>query len=88
MRDIVHSALAGAREFLGEVVGDLRGEARLSDDEALTLYDREHRGRPFAMIEFARQRAAGGDVLEEALRYEQAMEELMKGRGQGAGARD
>lgn len=88
MRDIVHSALAGAREFLGEVVGDLRGEARLSDDELLARYEQQHRGQPWAMMEFAGTQAQGGDVLGEALRYEAQMEKMLKGRGEGAGARE
>jgi hypothetical protein len=90
MREMVHEAIAGAREFLGEVVGDLRGEARLSDDELLARYEGQHRGRPWAMMEFAgstlRQArpfdyaqgdgGGGGDVLGEALRYEAEMEKL------------
>lgn len=82
MREMVHEAIAGAREFLGDVVQDLRGEARLSDDEALTVYE-THRGNPFAILEFTQQRAPSGvDPLGAALEYEAAMESLLsKSRG-------
>jgi len=80
MRQLVHDALAGAREMVGEVVRDLRGETQLSDDELLARYEREHRGRPFEMIRFAAAQVGGGDALEEALRYEREMEKLMRGR--------
>ena len=80
MREMVHEAIAGARDFLGEVVGDLRGEARLTDDELLTRYEQQHRGQPWAMIDFAGGQAQGGDVLGEALRYEAEMEKMMRGR--------
>jgi len=77
MRELVHSALAGAREMVGDVVHDLRGEARLTDDELLARYEAQHRGKPFEMIRFAAGQAGGVDVLEEALRYEREMERMM-----------
>ncbi len=73
---MVHEALAGARDLLGEVVGDLRGEARLSDVELLARDEQQHRGQPWAMMEFAGTQAQGRDVLGEALRYEAEMEKL------------
>jgi hypothetical protein len=82
MREMVHEAIAGARDFLGEVVGDLRGEARLSDDELLARYEGQHRGQPWKMLEFAgetlgvSENPKGRDVLGEALRYEAEMEKL------------
>jgi len=76
MRGMVHEAIAGARDFLGEVVGDLRGEARLTDDELLARYEQQHRGQPWAIVQFAGTQAQGGDVLGEALRYEAQMEKL------------
>ena len=80
MRGLVHEALAGARELVGEVVGDLREEARLSDDELLARYVAEHRGRPWAMVQLA-QAAGAGDALEEALRYEREMERMLAATG-------
>lgn len=80
MRDIVHSALADARQMVGQVVGDLRGEAKLTDDEVLARYETQHRGKPWAVMEFAGQQAGGGDVLKEALRYEREMERLLQQR--------
>lgn len=82
MRDIMHDAVAGARELVGDVVADLRQENRLTDDEVLRRYEQQHRGKPWAMVQFAQVQAAPGrDPLEEALRYEREMEELMRKRG-------
>jgi 2-polyprenyl-6-methoxyphenol hydroxylase-like FAD-dependent oxidoreductase len=83
MREIVHDALADAREMVGQVVSDLRGEARLTDDEVLARYEREHQGRPWAIVDFARQQSPGGDVLGQAMRYEEQMERLMRQRQRG-----
>ena len=83
MREMVHEALAGAREMVGEVVGDLRAEARLTDDEVLARYVGQHQGKPWAMLEFA-QAAGGGDPVVEALRYEKEMEKLL-GKAAGRG---
>lgn len=80
MRSIVHDAMADAREMIGQVVQDARDEARLSDDEVLATYEQQ-RGNPFAIMQFAQQRVgAGGDVMGEALRYEQEMEKLWSKR--------
>lgn len=76
MRNIVHDAMADAREMIGQVVQDVRAEARLSDDEVLARYEQQ-RGNPFAIMQFAQQHTPqGGDVLGEALRYEGDMERL------------
>lgn len=85
MRELMHDAVAEARELVGGVMGDLRRENRLTDDELLRRYEQQHRGQPWAMVRFAQQQAPGGDVLEQALRYEQQMEELMKKRTGSAG---
>jgi len=77
MREIVHDALVDAREMVGQVVGDLRGDARLTDDEVLARYEQMHRGRPGAILDFAKRQAGGGDTLGQALEYEQRMERLM-----------
>lgn len=80
MREMVHDALVGARAMVGQVVGDLRGEAKLTDDEVLARYETQHRGKPWAIMQFAGQQAGGGDVLKEALRYEGEMERLVQQR--------
>ncbi len=82
MRTMVHDALVGARELVADVVGDLRDQAELSEDELLGRYEQQHRGDPFAIVEFARQSGAG-DALQEGLRYEAEMETLMKKRAEG-----
>jgi len=80
MRSIVHDAMAGAREMIGQVVTDLRQEAQLTDDEVLARYEGQ-RGNPFAIMQFAQQQVPqGGDVLGEALRYEGEMEKLWQKR--------
>jgi len=80
MRGIVHDAMADAREMIGQVVQDVRDEARLSDDEVLARYEGQ-RGNPFAIMQFAQQKVGqGGDVLGEALRYEGEMEKLWQKR--------
>ena len=84
MRELVHEALAGAREMVDQVVGDLRAEGKLTDDEVLTRYESQHRGRPWAILDFAQQQApAGGDALSEALKYESALEKLLKQKSSG-----
>ena len=80
MRNIVHDAMADAREMIGQVVTDLRQEAQLTDDEVLARYEGQ-RGNPFAIMQFAQQQVPqGGDVLGEALRYEGEMEKLWQKR--------
>ena len=51
MRDIMHDAVAEARELVSGVVGDLRQENRLTDDEVLQRYEAQHRGKPWAMVQ-------------------------------------
>jgi len=100
MRGMVHEALAEARAVVQAMVEDLRREGQLTDDEVLARYEREHRGRPWAMVQFAGRstastrggsgQAGGGDVIGEALRYEAEMERLMKQQGtvsEGGGGR-
>lgn len=84
MREIVHDAMADARQMIGEVVGDLRQEARLTDDELLARYEQQ-RGDPWKIVQFAQQKVGqgGGDVLNEALRYEREMERLRAKRQPG-----
>ena len=82
MRTMVHDALVGARELIRDVVGDLRAEAELSEDELLGRYEQQHRGDPFAIVEFARQEGAV-NAIEEGLRYEAEMEKLLRKRVEG-----
>ena len=74
--------MADTRSFLSDVVGDLRDENRLSDDEVLAQYS-AMRGNVPQLIAFAQERApAGEDPLQEALRYESEMEALLRQRQQ------
>ena len=79
MRELVHEALAGARDMVGEVVNDLRKENRLTDDEVLIRYEQQHRGNPWAMISFAQQSGAR-DPVGQAVRYEAEMEKMVQRR--------
>ncbi len=80
-RELMHDAVAEAREVVGSVVRDLRSENTFSNDELLTRYEQQHRGRPFALLDFAAGQAGGGDAMTEALRYEQQMEQLLTQQG-------
>lgn len=80
MRQVMHDAVAEAREMMGSVVDDLRSENVLTEDELLTRYEQQHQGRPFAILDFAGQKG-GGDAMTEALRYEKQMEQLRTKRG-------
>lgn len=81
MRGLVHEGLAGARDMVREVVGDLRGEAELTDDEVLARYE-THRDDPVAKLTFVQQQTGlgGAELLDEGLRYEQEMEKLWSRR--------
>lgn len=79
MRQLVHDALADAREMVGDVVRDLRQDAQLSDDEVLARYE-THRGDPWALMGFVKAQTGltGEAALGEALRYEREMERLWR----------
>ena len=76
MRALVHDAVADAREMVGDLVRDLRESNTFTEDEQLRRYERLHKGRPLATLQFAEQAVGPGPhVLDEALRYEARMEE-------------
>lgn len=76
MKSIMKNAVQGARDVLRNVVNDIQG---LDDDFIVTRYVKEHKGQPNKMIEFARQSMPeGADVFEQAVRYEDEMENLLK----------
>jgi len=85
LRELLHGALADAREFVGEVVGDLRQEAVLTDDEVLARYEGQ-RGDPVAVLQFVQGSTGlqGRAAVDEALKYEREMEKMWAGRvGEG-----
>jgi len=89
MREIIHEALAGARDVVGQVVQGVAQEQRRGDAAVLARYVGAHRGNPWALVNFA-QREAGGQldqagVLQEALRYEKEMEGMLRERQGGGG---
>lgn len=87
MRQTIHEALAGARDMVGKVVESAAGEQQLGDDEVLARYVSQHRGQPWAIVNFAQREAGGG--LAEALQYEGEMERMLRERGgQGVGSRE
>lgn len=83
MRQLIHDSLADARGMVGELVQDLRGENRLSDDEVLARYA-VHRDDPVAKLNFVQQQTGlgGQALLDEGLRYEREMEGLWRKRGE------
>jgi hypothetical protein len=82
MRDVMHQALGEAREMMGDVVGDLRADNVLTDDEVLARYE-VHRFDPSAKLAFVQDRTglAGDALMEEAVRYEREMEDLYRTQG-------
>jgi hypothetical protein len=80
MREIMQGAMNGARDMLTDVVGDWRQE-RMTDQEVVQRYEREHANNPFAVLEFARQSlgaptTTSPEVVQRALEYEMEMERL------------
>lgn len=77
MKDLVHDALAEARDLVGEVVQDARQDNKLTDDQVLAQYE-TIRGDPWQVIRFTEQKTGleGLDAVREAARYEQQMEKL------------
>jgi len=81
MRDILHGAVAEAREVVNGVVEDFGDSNAITDDEALAQYAKIW-DKPQELIAFAMQYAApGSDPMTEALRYEEEMYPLFKQRG-------
>ena len=81
MRQMIHEALAGARDMVGKVVESATAGQELGDDEVLARYVSQHRGRPWAIVNFAQREGGGG--LDEALKYEGEMEQLLRMRTGG-----
>jgi hypothetical protein len=82
MRGLFHDALAGARDVLGGVAGEIKQGHTLTDDEMLARYVNLHRGNPLATAQFvARNAPAGASPLAEWRRYEAQMEDKLKQRG-------
>lgn len=76
MRRLMADAMMGSRDMLRDVVTDLSNENVLTEDEQLAQYE-AMRGNPLALMQFTAQRVPpGGDVLAEAQKYEEAMEDL------------
>lgn len=79
-REVMANAVAGARDVLGRTAQNLDAENTMTEDEQLRLYE-TMRGDARALLQFAASRLGpGADVLEEAQRYEEAMERLWTAR--------
>jgi hypothetical protein len=82
MRSLVRGAIEGARDQMMDVTRAIITDRSLSDEEMVRRYVERHRGNPDALIAFARRNApAGSNPITEAVRYEQAMERLIKAHG-------
>jgi hypothetical protein len=80
MKDLVHDALAEARDLVGEVVAEGRQDNALTDDQVLAQYE-TMRGDPWQVIRFTEEKTGlrGREAVREAARYEQEMERLRAG---------
>lgn len=82
MRELIRSAIEGARDQMVDLTQSVQGDGKLSPDTVLQRYVQQHRGKPEALMEFARRMApAGANVFDEAARYEEEMERLLRARG-------
>jgi len=80
VREMLHGAVAGARDIVGDVVQVFRDGNQVTDDEALAQYAKVW-DRPTELMAYvARHAPAGSDVLEEAVKYEKEMYPLMRAR--------
>ncbi len=81
IRQMVHDALADARETVAEVVQDMRQDNQLTDDELLGRYETQ-RGNPMRVLRFVQQETglSGDALLDEAVTYEREMEGLWRRR--------
>lgn len=82
MRGLIRGAIEGARDQMLDLTKDVLADRSLSEEELVRRYVAQHRGNPDALIAFARRNAPpGSNPISEAVRYEQAMERLIKARG-------
>lgn len=82
MTDIVRGAIEGARDQMLSLAREVGGDRGMTQEAMLRRYVGQHRGNSGAMIDFARRMAPGSaNPIEEAVRYEQQMERLLKERG-------
>lgn len=81
MRQMLREAIEGARDTLLETRRDLSRGGTLSDEELVKRYVQQHRGRPDEILGFTARHAQGDDVLQEAVAYEQQMEQMLREQG-------
>jgi len=81
VRRLMRETIEGARDELRKFDETALAPQDLSEEEVLRRYVNHHRGRPGAMVTFARRQAPpGADPLAEAVRYEEKMEKLLRRR--------
>jgi len=80
MRRLIFDAVAETREVVDDLVHDLQEENRLSDSEVLRRYV-EMRGDPQALVQYAAQYVGPERAVQEARRYAEEMEKLLRKQG-------
>lgn len=83
MRDIIKGAITGAAERMVDFKASQATREPLSTQEKVQRYERFHRGRPLAVLQFAKASAPPGvNPVSEAARYVAAMEDLRRSQWQ------
>jgi len=86
IRNTFRAAVTGAANQMRNLHNQIapKPPTTWSDEEKVQRYLKFHRGRPRRLIRFAARNAPpGANVLAEAQRYEQAMEELVRRMNNG-----
>jgi hypothetical protein len=80
--DLIHGALIGVRDVVGDLVKDQQGKTKEPEDKTVARYYWQHRGKPEELKKFVSENApAGTNVLAEMDKYERAMEQKLRQRG-------
>lgn len=79
MRQQIREVIEATKSAIQGWHEDATEPGELTDDELLERYLNFHKGRASALIDFAgREGPQGRDVIAQAARYEQRMEELLR----------
>ena len=79
MREEMAGAIRSAKQAMYGAINSLHS-TEMTDQEAMQRYLEEHRGRPEAIIAFAREMAPG-NIVEKAVEYEREMEAMLRRNG-------
>ncbi len=80
--DLIHGALIGVRDVVGDLVKDQQTKTKEPADISVARYYWQHRGKPDELKKFVEQNAPpNSNTLAEMDRYEKAMEQELRRRG-------